>query len=466
MLYLIPLDVTNQVIRRSFDDAIESILLTAGVEIAPIFTKRGPAVTERELAILEENLGFTVIGRTFTFQHGPSEVQVLDVRWGKKGSGEASPTVLGGIEYHGDAEVLDSLYGETLHWASQLLDPEGTSESPQVVLIDGNGCSISPDRTKDACLIVYIYSSPSASANVPGPDYVFGMPMPPGSRVFAPSGVGVPVLDSSGFTVAELVDGTHLYILVPLELEVPDYGPEILEMVVQDVMRNIYFAARNGVEEYLKRRQEQNISASRRATMSDLMKEASEHYRREIESRRTNYRLALQKTQDLQKQIFEKTRRVHYAKAQLKALEEVESQLEEVVSRDVDHILSMDRVRDVAAFGDYFFVYTDPILTPSKNKGLVDIGEFRIEFVITDEHTSVKFLGSLPIKVEGERGKEWMQGPHIDGLGLPLNKEMYLEILRWLQERNLPAAIRVAMWFLESASDARYEKLLSLWASK
>jgi hypothetical protein len=278
---------------------------------------------------------------------------------------------------------------------------------------------------------IFVQSSPSGAAFLDAPESLWGYRLLKKEKAFAPSALGLPIVDDSGFIVGELLN-QNLY----LHSEFIQFGTPVEAALLGRLLVEV--------------RKELKDFAT--MTVADLERRVGRHFELECErqivcgtvgDKVEVLKTQLRSTQDKLSQLMKA------ASIAQQDLYRAEARPGEEFGREFDTLLKIPKVTDVKVTRDHIVFSTETLncLDP-RDKVLHRIGAFDIHIPLNQ--TAAVVWQNKTQHIDG--GQKGMSAPHVNAEGnacLGNTKDIFPLLIA---KREFAAAIEVAIAFIESVN--------------
>lgn len=277
---------------------------------------------------------------------------------------------------------------------------------------------------------IFAYSSPEGAPILETPETLFGCRLFKREKAFAPSVCGVPIVDESGFVVAELLNQQNLY----LHCDYLQYGTRseatLLAKLLIAVRKELIGLANLTEAELDARLVEQMQSQCAKSCAVAAVAVATDA---QVQLAETDYSAQLGRTAFAQSEYFR-----------------VEEAPGEVLGREFDALASIGKVVRVDMSGPFLKVFTKTLYCTDPRTGVLhEIGAFEIN-IPTDLSNHV--IWDNKTRKVSSGGGSAMNAPHVGASGHACLGNMKEVFSALISKRDFAAAVEAAIAFVESVN--------------
>lgn len=287
-------------------------------------------------------------------------------------------------------------------------------------------------------LRIYMQAAPSGSKILDAPDKLFGLKLLRREKTYAPSALGVPILDDSGNCVGELVENC-LYLHHSIILSGSRVDTRMLARVLAEVAKVFQSRRTDGVNG---------------AVNAQFQDECLRHYavaqgkgavkQDEVRNAHASMHTALDAARKAQQELYR-----------------LESAPHAELGKEFDALCSIPKVKDVRVTRDDVVVLTDVVYcTDPRTNTLHEIGAFEI-FIPTNAHGVVRWINKTRRVTASRMG---MNAPHVNEEGHACLGNMKDVFPAFIARRDFASAVEAAIAFVEAVNvDDAWGKYINQW---
>lgn len=304
-----------------------------------------------------------------------------------------------------------------------------------ITIRDCAGTNASPVFDED--FHIFLYSSPVGSPFLEAPEKVWGHRLLKQETVFAPSGLGTPLIDDNGHIVGELI-GRNLF----LHQTYVNFGARSEASLFSRLLKEV--------------RNYRGLDADQ-TTIANMV---TGHFVDECLRQITLEKGSLVSTSDVSKAKSSFLEQLHGLLHEELDLLQLKSAPDEEIGREFDELTNFPNVVSVDVEGSTIVVTTNNLycVHPS-TRVKYDIGAFKIK-IYTDSN-SIRWFNQTRL-VNG--GNQRMNAPHVNSDGNPCFGNTAEAFPRLIKKRELTSVVQLAIAFVESVNlDDSWGKHIEKW---
>lgn len=308
----------------------------------------------------------------------------------------------------------------------------------EVHVMNCYGQTRSPLADTNKILRIYLQSAPMGQKLLDAPEKLFGLKLLRREKTYAPSPMGVPILDDNGNCIGELVENS-LYLHHNVIVSGSRVDTRLLGRILAEVAKVFKTRASHGVEGAVSLQFEDECLRQYAAAQGKGAVRQDE-----VRSAQATMHSALEAARKAQQELYR-----------------LESAPHAELGKEFDALCSIPKVKDVKVTGDAVVVYTDLIFCRDPRSGVLhEIGAFEIS-IPTNTQGQVRWINKTRRVTSSRQG---MNAPHVSEEGYACLGNMKDVFPAFIARRDFASAVEAAIAFVEAVNvDDSWGKYVNAW---